>query len=652
MTGYKPSTAREPATLIPEIFITDICSRLAQDKQVRRILPLEGLLNIDRGLPFLCVYRSPVKKTDQGTEELVKSEASFLTASGAPRIKTGLGNLVSAIVRTLAQEYQAFLLLEIWSSRERAAKNNGDSFIIQPDFRVIMSRERPPTTTAESLGDALKQIVIQRRRATVNQEFSKTQCPPGFAPLLTTSEARKLNCYMLGLEVAPVYRNLETGDVFPLVLRRLQRGLSRAIKKGVFDFSHRRTNHRPTSYLALGKQALVKAVWKIDAELATISNTFDFLLQVTPVNIEQGWHYFKRHKYDRPPEFYYRPVPVDPALLLRKLYHIPIKLVEDPTLAFLFREKRTELDRQISMLRDRNTRNFLYGGLQLYGPVEQDLHHLAMTMLEKISPYCHEQSGKKKVNARGFAARAREEIDYYKRHFPAMTSTVHIRDDITGLMVSRGNLLIGKGLLIAESRIRALLQHELGTHALTYINGRSQPFQQLYTGLAGYDELQEGIAVLAEFLVGGLSLPRLRLLAGRVIAAASLVAGAYFMDTFRLLNKEYGFSKRISYTISARTYRGGGLTKDAVYLRGLAGVLDYIAKGGALEPLLTGKIAAHHIRFIDELKLRRVLKPVPLLPRYFEDQEAWKKLEKLRAGLSVLDLVTMSGAREKKKKRT
>ena len=50
-------------------------------------------------------------------------------------------------------------------------------------------------------------------------------------------------------------------------------------------------------------------------------------------------------------------------------------------------------------------------------------------------------------------------------------------------MVSNGNLLIGKRLQIPESRVEALIQHEVGTHVLTYVNGRNQPFQQLYCGL-------------------------------------------------------------------------------------------------------------------------------------------------------------------------
>jgi hypothetical protein len=72
---------------------------------------------------------------------------------------------------------------------------------------------------------------------------------------------------------------------------------------------------------------------------------------------------------------------------------------------------------------------------------------------------------------------------------------------------------------------------------LTYYNGRAQPLRQLYTGLAGYDELQEGLAVLAEYLADGLDASRMRVLAARVVAAHSVEHGATFTDTFRMLTR-------------------------------------------------------------------------------------------------------------------
>jgi uncharacterized protein (TIGR02421 family) len=178
--------------------------------------------------------------------------------------------------------------------------------------------------------------------------------------------------------------------------------------------------------------------------------------------------------------------------------------------------------------------------------------------------------------------------------------------------------------------VEALLAHEVGTHLVTYYNGRSQPFQQLYTGLAGYEELQEGLAVLSEYLVGGLSRSRMRQLAARVVAVRRLTEGASFVETFRILERDHGFTQQSAYTITMRVYRGGGLTKDVIYLRGLRSLLRHVSKNGDLEPLLVGKIAEEHIPIVRELQYRKVLRPAPIRPRYLQDSEALQKLEGLR----------------------
>ena len=209
---------------------------------------------------------------------------------------------------------------------------------------------------------------------------------------------------------------------------------------------------------------------------------------------------------------------------------------------------------------------------------------------------------------------------------------------VSGLMVSRGSLLVGRKTRIPASRALALLRHEVGTHVLTYHNGRAQPFRQLYSGLAGYEALQEGLAVLAEYLAGGMSSPRLRLLAARVIAVHALTERATFVDTFRLLVR-YGFEQRIAFLTTLRVFRGGGLTKDGSYLSGLLAVLEYVRKDGDLEPLLVGKIAARHIPLVRELQWRKVVVPPLIHPRYLSSSKSVARLEAVRRGLEVHDLV-------------
>src|SRR5690606_15998622 len=200
-------------------------------------------------------------------------------------------------------------------------------------------------------------------------------------------------------------------------------------------------------------------------------------------------------------------------------------------------------------------------------------------------------------------------------------------DMYSGLMVSQSKLQIGKEFRVPQYRVDALLQHEVGTHLVTYFNGLAQPFSLLHIGFAGYDELQEGLAVLAEFLVDGLSPSRLRMLAGRVKAAEYMIDGAGFVDTFNILVKDYGFSKSMAFTLVMRIYRGGGLTKDIIYLRGLLEILEYIKSGGNLEPLYVGKISYAHIPIINELQLRGILKPAPVVPEFFSRESTSKNLE-------------------------
>ena len=360
------------------------------------------------------------------------------------------------------------------------------------------------------------------------------------------------------------------------------------------------------------------------------------------MNAEAAWREFQRGRFEKAPVFHYRPLAAEPSELKRRLHQIPIDRIEDPTLAKLFRDKQDELDRKITMLSDVATARFLFGSLQVYGGVERSLLTLAQEVLDCV-PVRGRRPAAQQLGAADFAERALGEIRHYREVYSEFRATVSIRDDLySGLLVSGGELLIGKHTRIPADRVEALVQHEVGTHLVTYYNGRAQPFRQLDLGLAGYDCLQEGLAVLSEFLVGGLSGPRLRLLAARVLAVGQLIEGATFVDTFRLLTGTCRFARRVAYTIAMRVYRGGGLTKDTLYLEGLVEILDYLRRGGEIEPLLVGKLAAEHIPIIRELRLRQVLCDPPLYPRYLDDPAVGEKLELLRRGASVLELLEVT----------
>jgi uncharacterized protein (TIGR02421 family) len=494
------------------------------------------------------------------------------------------------------------------------------------------------SSTVDIFESALRRVRLRQFTPQVQTVRAGLASPPGLPRLIGSREAAELGIAYIGLEIRPVYRSAK-GQVHPAVLRSLHREMARAFKRVFFEFTRTNTSHRPAHFLALGRRVMVKAAWEVDRQLAEVSNGFDFLLGVTPVNSRRAWLAFERTRFEREPAFVYRPLPIVPSLLKRMLFSIPIERVEDPVVGQLFAEKQDELDRQLTALTDRSTPRFLYGSLQLFGGVEDTHMRLAQEVLKTIPPHSREDSGRCSVDAFQFAERAEAEVEFFRKSYPEISARVELRDDISGLMVSRGNLLVPRETKIPASRVEALIQHEVGTHVLTYYNGRAQPFRQLYSGLAGYEELQEGLAVLSEYLVGGFSRPRLRLLAARVIAVRRLIEGASFVETFRELDRLYGFAHHTAYTVTMRVYRAGGLTKDAAYFKGLLRLLDYLGRGGELEQLFIGKIGASHVPIVKELLWRQVLRPPPLKPRYMQNPETIQKLARLRVGLSVFDLI-------------
>jgi hypothetical protein len=98
-----------------------------------------------------------------------------------------------------------------------------------------------------------------------------------------------------------------------------------------------------------------------------------------------------------------------------------------------------------------------------------------------------------------------------------------------------------------------------------------------------------------------LTVKRLKELAYRVIAVDSLAKGYDFSKTFRLLHNQFDLEREQAFYISLRVHRGGGLTKDYLYLTGLKKIYDRYRRGEDLEPLLTGKVSLEYLEEIQSL---------------------------------------------------
>jgi uncharacterized protein (TIGR02421 family) len=640
----RPTNTDPNNQAIPPSLIDKICSDLAQNRSVHATLPGGVVINFDRLVPFLCVYRQDPRRTDAGTQRFVTTEAAFLSAPGNAQVRRGLRPLIRRIAKLSADHFGGFLILEIWSAQEQkslAGKGVTSKALPLPGFCIKTNHPHYPLEAVAALEFALQRLCLQRQQAEVSIDLHSPPNPPAMKPLLSPKEAAQLKTHVIGLEIRPIYRDPASGDVYTSILQSLQLSLSTVLKKTFFAYALNQTRVRPEHFYSLGRKKLSRTVWNVDRQLADVSRQFNFILQVTPVNAEQSWLAFQDSGCETNPKFDYRPLASDPLLLKRRLLQIRTEAVEDPTLGNLLRDTQDELDRQITMLADIDSDRFLAGSQQVFGRVSAPLLQTSLNILEQLTPADRaDPNSSDQLDARAFARRATREIAYYRAQSTEFVATASVRGDLySGLLAASGNLLIGQNTSIPKRRADALLEHEIGVHLVTYYNGKTQPLRLLQVGLAGYDGLQEGLAVLAEYLMGGLTPGRLRLLAARVVAVDAMSRGMLFAQTYQLLTEQFHMQPRTAYTVVVRVYRGGGLTKDAVYLDGLIKVLAYFEHGGDISPLLVGKLAFEHIPVIRELLLRGVLKPPSLRPRFLENKAAMRRLESLRAGKSPMDLL-------------
>lgn len=371
----------------------------------------------------------------------------------------------------------------------------------------------------------------------------------------------------------------------------------------------------------------------VDHQLSQLGTSFRFILDVTPVDADDARVAFLDNPHE--PEFTYREIAMDPDVAQSMLAGIDVTAVEDNTVAALLRGKHRELELQLQMLRARGTRDFHALSLELYGGVAPNLLSAAESVIERVGP---EPYRGEHLDAEGFLALAEAEIDRYRESNPDIDIHAEIRHDSTGIMVSDNVLLVGPGAKVATGRANALIQHEIGTHLVTQVNGSHQPLIVLGTGLAGYDETQEGLAVLAEIAAGALTTGRMRQLASRVVTVHSMVEGASFVECWQQL-VDAGFPRRGAFTTTMRVFRAGGLTKDAIYLRGLLDLLGHLAGSGSLDALFLGKFALEDLPLVEELNNRGVLQAPVLLPHWYEHEEGRQRLTEAAAQTDPANLI-------------
>ncbi|MEB2779965.1 DUF1704 domain-containing protein [Algoriphagus sp. C2-6-M1] len=580
-------------------------------------------IRIERRLPFLLIYRDQ-KQDHFKIPNLVRTESSYLITDSGTDFNSDIAILVKELTKELSEEYGSVMVLEVWIG-------NPDS----KSFVLKTAKDKAPNTV-KAFQDGLE-AYCKQKDLTVRVEKSTIRHPSHLEEFLTLKQCQEAGIYLMGLEIPPFFQNQNRKEFFYLVFKDFKLAFSNILRKAVYEFIRVQTSFDIPNYQRLGSTEVDKKVWEVDKQLSDIEAKYQFLLLISPINTMQAKEEFIANRHSKNPKFLYRNLPIDPDRLKEELFRIDIRAIEDPTLSFLYTEKREELEKQITMLKERGTKNFMYSSIRLYSSPGVELHETAKLILKTLPSDSYEEV--EWIDPYDMAKYCMDEIEHYRKIYPELDSKVEVKNDIVGMLVSKGQLYIGSSFKVPIQRIKALVHHEIGTHVLTFYNGKIQPFGQMSSGFADYDELQEGLAVLAEYLVGGLTNNRLRTLAARVIAGRSVTEGMTFEETYHTLTQEYSALPEQAFEITARAYQGGGCTKDIIYLRGLIKLINYLRDGGELEPLYVGKIGFKHIPLIQELRIRDIIKPAPLVPSYLKTDYAQERLQKLMNGLSLPELV-------------
>jgi uncharacterized protein (TIGR02421 family) len=586
-----------------------------------------GRAHVDRALPFLILNRLGGGDSLAGR---VAATSPTYVVWPAPSDGEAL-EAIEAIAHAAQLVHSRVLLVSLYDLPRDVSLGHDLPKLEAFTARLSGSDDVPAQAAAARLTEALEKIEIDLRTCSV-EHVSEAWFEPGVEDLVR--RVPWLSHISLGLP--QIYRVPGKDSIYPQLLHELEISVFDALLQASHAFLAEITPDPPQSHRALGRRSFIAAARSVDRKLLRISTSFDFLLSVSPINTEQAYDQFKADKFSAAPLFRYRPLTVDPDLAKRALYAIDLRRVEDPVLESLFAEKRRELDQQLTMLSCRNTSDFRYVSLTLYGPVEPELLASARDIFVRV-PKDRERGDA--IGADSVRKAAQLLIADYRKLNPEFNGQVVIRQDIpAGLMVSGRTLMISQSTRLPRHRLDALLQHEVSIHLLTCLNGDAQGLKIFRTGLAGYEGVQEGLGVFAEYAVGGLTGTRLRLLAARVIVVEAMLAGAGFVEAFRLL-RDHGLGTRMAFHVTARVYRSGGFSKDAIYLRGFKQVLDLLGAGSDLSPFWYGKIAARHVPVIEELAARGLLKAPRTVPQFLAHADAQARIAKMRNAPALSHLI-------------
>ncbi len=422
------------------------------------------------------------------------------------------------------------------------------------------------------------------------------------------------NTLVLATEVKKVFMDELTGQKYPMEIQALAKGLKTAILNNSKWFVNTWANFNVRRKGALLHGDIQPEVLNLDKKLFRMARSFELLGYVNPLNLESEKRKFFRSKFNENPFFRYKPLTIDPHSFKAKMYRLDVDHIEDIHIRQIYVDIIRSYADKVDMLAGLGTEQFFYNSLRYFGePSDKDIADANFLLYCKELPQFSEEEPLSAAEVKkAFAAEGERYGFSYK-----VEVTSNISSDVL-VMNSKQLVVLKKGAVFTPSRLNALLNHEIGVHMVTTMNAVEQPLKFLRLGLPRNTYSQEGLAILAEMNSGGLTVSRLRTLGMRVLAVKSMAQGNDFKTTFQNLLATCDVRPEQLFYIVARVYRGGGFTKDFLYLRGFRRMLQLQAKGTKLDNLFLGKTTHGYLPILNELVDRGILLKPKFRPLNFD----------------------------------
>ncbi len=547
--------------------------------------------------PEQCVYETawgkPVWNQSLNADERALSQAKHQSYY----------RILRALVSQLERRFKACVIYDVHSynykrieSPDTPTFNIGTSQIDETKWQAVIEH------FLDKLGKtALPNIDV---RAAKNEVFQ------GKGYLATFVKSHFTKTLVLPTEIKKVYLDENSGEVFPLVLTELKAGMKEAILYNAAFFVRRYTNKRIVHRHDLLASKLEPGLKKIDRELYQFAKGIETLLYINPININQEKKRFFAKKFNYTPDFKYRQLKIDPYQFRERLYRLPIDNIQDISIHHLYRSVIDAYASKIDLLTTIATEHFRYNSFRYYGvPSQADIENA------KFILYASDMPEELSVSQEFGAVEAKQAFFRALNDYE-INCQVEISSRIAaGAMVdnTKNAILINKTWTGSEKELNALIHHELGVHLVTSKNAERQALKVFKLGLPGNTHTQEGLAIFSEYLSGNLTLPRLKILALRVMAVDMMVNNYNFSRTFQALVEDYQVPPEQAFNVTVRVYRGGGFTKDFLYLRGIRDALSYYQKPQS-KNLFIGKTSFQFLGIINELISRNIVTAPKYLP--------------------------------------